>query len=201
MKNTQTLFKMLAIAIIVIAFFCSDIYAQGGGPLWQPLGPDTVFTTRNVKINRGLRVLEKIVAESIDANSIFARSIEVKDYLKVGDNAIVLVPTLIPSDDIRSDIGVIALMEGTNTTFSSNIQVGIGTQTPTSKLHVFDGNAMVSNTGIFPGNLRGYYIQGRKAIAMPGNTSNFFTNLAVGDSAGSSITTGTQNVLMGRSAG
>ena len=126
MKKVNQTSKMFAVAIIAIVTFANNVFAQpSGGALWQPLGSDTVQTSRNVKINRALRVLEGIIAETIDAKSIFANSIEVKNYLKVGDSAIWIVP-FGPgiSDDIRSDIGVLALMEGDNFTFSSNTFVG-----------------------------------------------------------------------------
>jgi hypothetical protein len=136
MKKTKKTLKKFVIAIIVIAAFTGNAYAQHGNPLWKPIGKDTVFTNRNVKINKSLKVNDKITASVIEA----------KNYLKVGDSALYFVTYGI-GDHIRSDLGRICLMKGDNTTFSSDVRVGIGTTNPTEKLHIRDGSIYVEGEG------------------------------------------------------
>ncbi|MEK6733664.1 MAG: hypothetical protein AABY27_00970, partial [Pseudomonadota bacterium] len=186
-KAKETLLKF-GIVIIVITAFVGMASAQQGNPLWVPIGKDTVSTNRFVKINESLKVNEKTTTSIM----------EVKDYLKVGDSALWFV-TLSGVDHIRSDVGKISFMEGTNTTFSSNIQVGIGTTAPLAGM-MLDVNGMIT---VHAGNF-GYCIGPNEVLKYHAATLGIpsQTNIYVGaGAAGAASTTALNNAFVGWSSG
>jgi len=129
-------------AFVAIAIFTGNVFGQGnqnnnGNGLWQAAGSNTVFTNRYVKINNSLSVRDKVTTDIL----------HIHRWLQLGDNTFYFVPDIAGVDHIRSDNGRIALMAGDNTTFNSNIKVGIGTTNPTEKLHIKDGSIYVEGEG------------------------------------------------------
>jgi len=106
-------------------------------------------------------------------------------------------------------------MAQTNT-FPSSGNVGIGTLTPQFPIDIFgtgtNGDVNIASVNfptpasaptLFPSIFPAYRYRGRPILRMPGNATNanFHLNTAVGDSAGSNVTSGTYNTLVGKAAG